>query len=486
MGGAATPDFTAQLVAQYGERATDSIYERGFYTRDVASLPGAVDRVFCTLPDLVMRPRATEEVADVVALARHAGAAVTVRAGASTSHGGCVPVRGGVVLDLSALKGVVGLDLETSTARVRSGTVWTEFERILAEQGLAPMAVPSSAPASTVGGWLCTMGYGIGSLKYGPLVEQVRSLEVVLADGSVRRLTRETHPPLGWFVGSEGTLGVVTEVELTVRRASAAHHALVDCPDMHAVCELASLLTARSPLPYAIHFDDHHMLAALDALGYSPPGWQRSELVRVDWEGPPEELEAAEEILDAAVAAVAGTFRLPAEVAEGEWLERFRMLRVKRGGPSVLGAELLLPLSGLDGYVRDLEVLARRQGTRLMTYGHLASARAAVVMTMYYADETRLVDYLLDLGLVKKLHDIGAAHGGAPYGLGLWNTPHLRSRLALVPPVELLRRKRELDATGVMNPGKGVARLALMNPAAVRLGMETLAVLRRASRAVRR
>ena len=159
------------------------------------------------------------------------------------------------------------------------------------------MAVPSSAPASTVGGWLCTMGYGIGSLKYGPLVEQVRSLEVVLADGAVRRLTRETDPPLEWFVGSEGTLGVVTEVELAVRRAGAMRHALVACPDVRAVCELVSQLTARSPLPYAIDFDDRHVLGALDALGFSPSGWQGSDLVRVDWEGAAEDLEAAEAVL---------------------------------------------------------------------------------------------------------------------------------------------------------------------------------------------
>ena len=369
---------------------------------------------------------------------------------------------------------------------MRSGTVWTEFERALEEQGLAPMAVPSSAPASTVGGWLCTMGHGIGSLKYGPFVEQVRSLEVVLADGSVRRLTRETDPPLEWFVSSEGTLGVVTEVELTVRRAAAMRHALVACPDVRAVHELVSLLTARSPLPYAVEFDDRHVLGALDALGFSPVGWRGSDLVRIDWEGPAEDLAAAETILDEAVAAVVGASRLPAEVADGEWRERYRMLRVKRGGPSVLAAELLIPLSGLEGYVRDVQALARRQNTTLMTYGHLASTRAVVVMTMYYADETRLVDYLLDLGLVKKLHDVGAAHGGVPYGLGLWNTPHLRSRLAPVPPAESLRRKRELDAAGIMNPGKGVARLALMNPAALRSGMEALAALRRASRGSRR
>ena len=121
-----------------------------------------------------------------------------------------------------------------------------------------------------------------------------------------------------------------------------------------------------------------------------------------------------------------------------------------------------------------------------MTYGHVVSSEAAIVMTMYYTDETQPVRYLLDLGLVKSLYDIGAAHKGAPYGLGFWSTPHLRSSLAPVSQAESLRRKRELDPAGIMNPGKGIARLAVMNPAVVRLGMGTLAGLRRASRGVRR
>ena len=451
----------------------------------MAPLPGAVDWLFHTLPDVVVRPREAEEVADIVALARGEGAAITVRAGASTSLGGCIPVRGGVVLDLSALKGVVALDSEARTVRVRSGTVWTELERALAGHGLEPMAVPSSAPASTVAGWLCTGGYGIGSLKYGPFEAQVRSIEVVLADGTVRRLTRETDPPLEWFAGSEGTLGVVTEVELAVRESRPMRHALVACPDIPAVREVVSRLLAGPTIPYSIHFDDRQVVGALAALGHAPSGWDGSDLVRVDWEGRREELDAAQAALEEMKAA-AGAHCLSDEAAETEWQERFRSLRVKRGGPSVVGAEMLLPLSGLRGYLRDVGGLARRHGTRLMTYGHLASADTTIVMTMYYADETKLLAYVLDLSLVKKLHDVGAAHEGVPYGLGFWNAPHLRPQLSPVPLDERRRRKHELDPTGAMNPGKGVSRLALMNPDVMRMGMQAMATVRRAARGVLR
>ena len=118
----------------------------------------------------------------------------------------------------------------------------------------------------------------------------------------------------------------------------------------------------------------------------------------------------------------------------------------------------------------------------MMTYGHLAAPDIVVVMTMYYSDETRLVTYSLDLAFVKKLHDTGTGHWAVPYGLGVWNTPHLRPESTQVSPAELLRRKRELDPCGLMNPGKGVARLRLMNPSVVRFGMGALAAAARTVR----
>jgi glycolate oxidase len=262
-------------------------------------------------------------------------------------------------------------------------------------------------------------------------------------------------------------------------------HALVACPNIAAVCEVVGRLLAGPTFPYSIHFDDRHVLGSLAALGYAPPGWDGSDLVRVDWEGPGEELDAAQAALEE-MKAVVGAHCLSSEAAETEWQERFRSLRVKRGGPSVVGAEMLLPLPGLRGYLRDVGGLARDHGTKLMTYGHLASADTTIVMTMYYADETKLMAYVLKLGLVKKLYDVGAAHGGVPYGLGFWNAPHLRPQLSTVPLDERRRRKHELDPTGVMNPGKGVAPLALMNPAAIRFGMGAAATVRRMSRGVLR
>jgi glycolate oxidase len=480
-GGRAPQAMVAQLLQTYGDCATDCLYECGFYRRDVAPLPAVFDTVFRTLPDVVVRPTSTDEVAQVVTLAHQSGTSITVRAGASTSLGGCVPLRGGLVLDLSTLRGVVEVDEARRTALVLAGTVWTELERSLGAHGLAPQAVPSSAPASSVGGWLCTGGYGIGSLKYGAFVNHVRRAEAVLPDGTVHWLTEDSDPPLRWFAGSEGTLGVITQLELDVREDLPMKHALLACHDIAQLQRAVQLVLQQHPAPYSIHFDDRHVLHALAALDFAPDRWDGEHLVRLDWEGESPELEAADRIVDEIKTAIPSVRFLPEAMALSEWRERFQALRVKRGGPSVAGAEVLLPVDALAAYLRDVDSLAAHERVQLMTYGHLANPKWAIVMTMYYTDETRMFDYLLDLGLVKKLHDISASHGGSPYGLGLWNTPHRRAR-CVPTSKELLYRKWALDRTGVMNPGKGVARLAIMNPRVVRAGMGALSAARRVLR----
>lgn len=471
-----------RLKDRFGDRATDSVFERSFYRRDVAPLPLLVDRVLQTEPDLVVRPVDAEEVSFVLREAAREGVPVVPRASATSALFGCVPVRGGVVMDLSGMRGVVGIDAEAMTVVVRAGTVWLELERVLNLQGLAVKSMPSSAPASSVGGWVCGMGFGIGSTKYGRVSSQVRSLEVVLADGSIRRLRRDSRPPLGWFEASEGTLGVVTEVELEVRPLRPMRHFLVECADLTAVQRILAGLLSGEVVPYSLHFDDRWTCAAMKALGYAPEEACGLHLVRADYEGEDAQLDLAEDTVRRTLAATPGARALSAPAAEHEWEERFRLLRIKRGGPSMVGSEVLLPLAELTDYLNDVERIAAGLGVRLMSYGHAAGEGKVVVMTMFYTDETKSTRYLLALGTLKRLHDAAAARGGLPYGLGLWNTPHLRRRLAEPSLEEGRRRKHELDPGGVMNPGKGVARLAVMNPVAFRAGMGALAGVNRVTR----
>ena len=189
----------------------------------------------------------------------------------------------------------------------------------------------------------CPGGYGgrvavydgirAGSLKYGSMLSQIKSIEVVLPAGEIRTLTSETEPSLDWFAGSEGTLGVVTEVEIEVRRLTAMEHFMLLLADESELLNVMQAFMNASVTPYNLHFADQHCLRAMDKLGFGLEGVDSGCTLGIDYEGTKEELEQARKTVGAITSENKKVTRLEDEVAELEWDGRFKALKLKRGGP---------------------------------------------------------------------------------------------------------------------------------------------------------
>jgi FAD/FMN-containing dehydrogenase len=433
----------------FGARLTTDLFERRFYAEDLASVPRLlVQSFFRTLPDVVVRPRNTDEVAAAMRQAAAGRLPVVPRAAATTALFNVVPLRGGLVLDLNEMAGVISLDEKRRTVTVHAGTRWLNLERALQPHGLAPKSYPSSAVVATVGGWLSTQGHGLGSLKYGPLLNQVLQAQAVLPDGQIRQLTPDSTPPLAWFAAAEGTLGVLTEIELSVRPLpkAAAHHLSY----FNSLTELHTALVAltrAAPRPYTLLFSDAPFARMLALAGFSPPTTQPALLV--SYQG-----EAAE--VAQGQSRLAGTpgEALAAETALEEWNNRLYHLCVKRGGPSLLAAEMWLPIEALADYLTQVKALSQRFHMLIGNYGLAVSPHQAMVMSVYHCDARRLLDYSLALGLIGQLYHLGARYGGRPYGVGLWNTPYLSQVFSHQQLKELRARKQALDPADRLNPGK--------------------------------
>jgi alkyldihydroxyacetonephosphate synthase len=171
-------------------------------------------------PHAVCRPSATDHVVRIVNVCRNNNIALTVSAGRSGVCGSAIPQFGGVVLDTTQLAGVVSVDEESGIVEVLPGTFGPEMERELQENfNLTVGHFPQSFDISTVGGWVACRGAGQFSTRYGKIEDMVVALEVVLADGAVIRTGGVPAGATGsdltqLFIGSEGTLGVITRVWL--------------------------------------------------------------------------------------------------------------------------------------------------------------------------------------------------------------------------------------------------------------------------------
>jgi alkyldihydroxyacetonephosphate synthase len=174
---------------------------------------------------VVVRPSAVDELAGVLRVCNEATVPVTAAAGRSGVCGASVPLHGGVLLDLTGLTGIVDVDDTSLLMRVRAGTFGDVLEEDLrADHNLTLGHWPQSVQLSTVGGWLACRSAGQYSTRYGKIEDMVAGLEVCLADGRVIRTGGAPRAAVGpdlnqVFVGSEGTLGVITEATLRLHPA---------------------------------------------------------------------------------------------------------------------------------------------------------------------------------------------------------------------------------------------------------------------------
>ena len=472
------PASCEKLQTMFGDRATVDQFELGFYERDVAPVPDLLVLPFAkTLPDIVIRPQSTEEVAAIVKIAADEQIPMTPRSGGSTVFFNSVCMKKGIMLDLNGLNGIIRIDAAKHIVRVQAGITWWALERELNRHDLAVRSYPSSARSATVGGWLAMLGYGIGSLKYGPLVDQVLSALTVLPDGQIRELNRTSDPPVTWLAASEGTLGIITEVELQVRpRPECEWHGLAAFSDAAGAQLFIEQAVKLAEKPFNLHFSDPGCNAERHRAGMGSEKSARSFTVAFDADGTAAETEEAARKYRSCLQA-AGGWDLGDE-AQHEWEHRFFSFVLKREGPSMIGAEIWLPIKGFAAYLEAVAQFDLDKRLGLISYSHVETTDRLMLMTAFHTDERDRVGFLQGMAFTKKLQDIGAKFGGVPYGVGLWNTPYLDRLYSQTELGELRKRKEQLDPHDIMNPGKLYRAPFLLNPALFGLGMEVLAATR--------
>ena len=408
----------------------------------------------------VVRPGSAREVADVLRVCNAARVPVTAAAGRSGVCGASVPLHGGVVLDLCGLAGIVDVDDESRVLDVLPGTFGTWLEQTLrAEHGATLGHWPQSIDLSTVGGWLACRSAGQYSTRYGKIEDMVVGLDVVLADGRVVHTGGAPRAAVGpdltqLFVGSEGTLGVITGARLRLHPAPRVEQrAAFAFPSFEDGIEACRSVLHRGATPAVLRLYD-----ATEAERSYQTG-DRHVLLALD-EGDPELVEGVmnvvlEECVDA------GAEILDTELV-GRWLEH-------RNDVSALEALIS------RGYVVDTMEVATRWRDLPRMYAEATQGIQAVGGTLAasahlshsYPDGACL--YFTFAGQTdpdrreayyRAAWDAGTravlAAGGAlshHHGVGLNRARFVREALGEAFDV-LATVKSALDPNGILNPGK--------------------------------
>jgi FAD/FMN-containing dehydrogenase len=410
-------------------------------------------------PRLVVRPRSTSEVAAVLQICNEAAAPVTVQGGLTGLAGGAAPAGHDIALSLELMRGIEDVDTASATMVVKAGTPLAECQAAAAENNLFLALDLGSRGSCQIGGNLATNAGGIRVIRYGMMREQVLGLEAVLADGTVvSSMNRMLKNNAGYdlkqlFIGSEGTLGVITRAVLRLHpppgEIVTALCAVQSYPQV-----VALLRRAQTGLGGVMAFEamwQDYFAFNTSALKLSFFGEEHPFCVILETAAG---MEATQVILsaclndglieDALIAQSQAQARDIWSVREGYPIETL---------PNLLNFDVSLPIGRIGAYAEACTAALRKRwpDAHVSFYGHVGDSNVHICVSTIYATGEGMhdVDEIVYGVLGGYQGSISAEHG-----IGTLKRPYLhRSRT----PAELAlmrRLKDALDPKGILNPGK--------------------------------
>lgn len=426
------------------------------------------DKWYATaLPEAVVFPESTEEVARLMQYASAHNIPVTARGAGVGYVGGCVPVRGGICLTLEKMNRIIEICTTDGVAIVEAGVITADLQQAVRELGWFYPPDPASKKECSLGGNIATNAGGPRCLKYGVTRSYVLGLTVVLANGDIVSCGGRTHKnKTGFnladlFIGSEGMLGVITEATLRIIPHPLAIGALsVSFPEFHMAAAAVQNILNHGHLPSALEITDGFTLAAARRyLGENalPKDGKGHLIVEVD--GRPqavaEELDALCELLKNGGATNIQRANSEAE-AEAIWqLRREFSYSLKATGMTKLNEDIVIPRSQLVALVEFCREMSEKSGLDIACFGHSGDGNIHTnIMVDDYAnpEKKQKADEC-----VHKLFDWVLAHGGSitgEHGIGLAKAPWFKNAVSESTFILHQTIKSALDPKNILNPGK--------------------------------
>lgn len=414
-------------------------------------------------PDLVVFPRSTGEVVQIVQLCRQYRVPILARGAGTSLAGGCVPVGGGVLVVLTRMNRIHQIDLRNRMAIVEPGVLNVQLARALEGTGLHFAPDPSSQQASTLGGNVATNAGGPHTLKYGVTGNHVLGLEAVLSDGSVVQLGPALDPPgydlLGLLVGSEGTLAILTKLWLRLTPNPHEYRTLrAVFTGVEDACSAISDIIGQGIIPAAMELMDQGILAAVEEAYHFGFPLDAEAVVIIEVDGLPAGLdEQLARIVDICRRWNARQILHAASAEERTQLWKCRKMAVGSVGrlsPCYCIQDGVVPRTQLPRIVRRIGEISRHHHIRIVNVAHAGDGNIHPILLF---DQNNPEEVRRALTASYELLQACLECGGsitAEHGIGIEKLP-LMPRQFSAADLEVMARIRQVfDPEGLLAPGK--------------------------------
>jgi len=422
------------------------------------------------MPEVVVTPKTTEEIAKIVKLANRELIPITPRGAGSGLSGGAIPVFGGIVISVEKMNRVLEIDYNNMMMVLEPGVVTNDVNEEIAEHGLFFAGYPMSVETCYIGGNIAENAGGGKAVKYGVTGRYVMGLEVVTPTGEVVELGgKRVKDVTGYdlkqlIVGSEGTLGIVTKAIIKLLPLpTAKEDLLVLFTDVKSAVDMVpEIMTSARIIPTSIEFMDKlSVKTSCEYLNEHLPYQQAGAMLLIEVDGNKEEYVEAEAETIGELCLNKGAIEV--YVADN-YTTQERVWSVRRNiaeafkvvSPHQSLEDIVVPIAAIPDLMPELERISNKYNIQIPCYGHAGDGNLHA--TLVKNPESSMQEwYEIEKKALREIYQATEELGGTisgEHGIGLKRKPYMKIVISPVE-LELMRKiKKAFDPNNIMNPGK--------------------------------
>lgn len=439
------------------DQYTDSLIDLVSYSYDASHFS---NRPFCGV-----RPQTAEQISEILKLANREVIPVVPRGAGTGLAGMAVPIKGGIVLDLSRMDKIKKISIEDRLAVVEPGVVYATLEKALAKYGFLFPPDPASGTVSTLGGNVATNAGGVRGAKYGTTRDYVLGLQVVLPDGRIMRTGSMTMKSVSGydltkiFVGSEGTLGVVSEITLKINpKTTVATTALATFNNLEDAGNAISQSMYSGIIPSVLEILGRETIMAINQnTDLNLPEVDAILLAETDGYTKEETDFQMKRLIEVFEKNNAGQVKLAQskEEAGDLWEARKSAYAVlARLKPTLIIEDVTVPMSRITDLLKGIKAISEKYDIMIATYGHAGDGNLHPQFMFNGNDPDQVKrQEAADADIFKLALDLGGTLTGE-HGIGLQKAPFMSWEHDEVALDVMRSFKRMLDPNNILNPGK--------------------------------